>query len=340
MTDFSPLLEIALSGRALTRVEMRAAMDLLLEGVVADNDIAAFLLALKRRGETVEEIVAAAQAMRARALHIAAPVGAIDTCGTGGDGADTFNISTAAALIVAGAGVPVAKHGNRAASSKSGSSDILSVLGVNLTPAPEIIERCITEANVGFMFAAYHHRAVGHVANVRKKLATRTLFNLLGPLANPAGAKRQLMGVFDAALAEPLARALLDLGAEHVWVVHGADGLDELTTTGESHVVEGKDGAIRTFTITPEEADLKRADAAALKGGAPEENAAALKRLLDGERSAYRDIAVLNAAAALIVAGKARDLSAGAALASRAIDSGDAKAALANLVRISNEGAP
>ena len=337
MTGFAPLLSKSRRGEALTRAEMRCAMDLLLENAVGEDEIAAFLLALKARGETVEEIVAAAEAMRARALSVVAPPGAIDTCGTGGDGADTYNVSTAAALIVAGCGVPVAKHGNRSASSRSGSSDVLAALGVNLDAAPATIARCIAEAKIGFMFAAYHHRAVAHVAAVRRKLGVRTMFNVLGPLANPAGARRQLMGVYDRALTAPLAAALGRLGAEHAWVVCGADGLDELTTTGPSFVSETRGGVERSFTLTPEDAGLSRAASADLKGGDPAHNAAALRRLLAGERGPYRDIAVLNAAASLIVAGVSSTLIDGAARAANAIDEGAAKAALDRLVAISNE---
>lgn len=337
MSEFADLLAKAKRGLTLTRAEMRRAMDLLLEKEVADDDIAAFLLALKAHGESVDEIVAAAEAMRVRALRVNAPENAIDTCGTGGDGADTFNISTAVGLIVAGCGVPVAKHGNRSASSRSGSSDVLEALGVNLSAPPAVIERCIREAKIGFMFAAYHHRAVAHVAAVRRKLGVRTLFNVLGPLANPAGARRQLMGVYDRALTAPLAEALIKLGADHAWVVCGADGLDELTTTGESFVSEAKSGAVRSFVVTPEDAGLPRASLADLKGGDPAENATALRRLLGGEGGPYRDIAVLNAAAALVVAGRAASLFEGARLATDAIDEGAARRALERLVAISNE---
>ena len=336
MSAFAALLSEVEHGRALSRADMRRAMDLLLENAVAEDEIAAFLLALKRRGETVEEIVAAAEAMRAKALRVTAPPGAIDTCGTGGDGAGTYNISTAVALIVGGCGVAVAKHGNRSASSRSGSSDVLAALGVNLEATPAVIERCIRDAYVGFMFAAYHHRAVAHVAAVRRRLGVRTLFNVLGPLANPAGATRQLMGVYDAALTTPIAEALAALGAEHAWVVCGADGLDELTTTAESFVAETKVGGVRTFVVKPEDAGLPRATPTDLKGGDPADNAAALRRLLDGERGPYRDIAILNAAAALIVAGRTTDLADGARRAARSIDDGAAAHALSRLVAISN----
>ena len=337
--DFLPFLIRAESGATLTRSEMREAMDALLKGAIADDEIERFLRALKARGETVDEIVAAAEAMRARAVCVSAPVDAIDTCGTGGDGADTFNISTAAALVVAGCGVPVAKHGNKSASSRSGSSEVLERLGVNLNATPETISRCINEAKIGFMFAAYHHRAVGHVAAVRKRIGARTIFNALGPLANPAGAKRQLMGVYDRALVEPLAHALRELGSTRAMIVHGGDGLDELTTTGPSFVSELKDGAVLSYQINPADAGFEHAETSALKGGEPEENAAALMQLLEGKMGAYRDITALNAAAALMIADRARDLKEGAALAAQSIDHGHAMDALSRLVRISNEGA-
>jgi len=337
MTAFAAIL--ARAGAPLDAESMRAAMDALLDGAVGDDDIARFLLALKARGETVEEIVAAAAIMRARAIRVNAPADAIDTCGTGGDGADTLNISTAAALVAAGAGATVAKHGNRAASSRCGSSDALAALGVNLAADVQAIERAIAEARVGFLFAAYHHQSVARVAAARRALKTRTLFNLLGPLANPAGARRQLMGVYDGALARPLAEALLALGAAHVWVVHGAGGLDEISPCGDTLVVEGRDGRVREFMVSPADAGLPQADIAQIKGGAPEENAAAIRAVLGGQQGAFRDVAILNAAAALIVAGRAGDLREGARLAAASIDEGRAAAALDRLVAITN-GAP
>jgi len=340
MNDFNAHLAAAISGRALTRPEMRSAMNALLANEVADADIAAFLLALRKRGETVDEIIAATEAIRSKALRVEAPANAIDTCGTGGDGADTFNISTAVAMVVAGCGVPVAKHGNRSASSRSGSSEVLAALGVNLKATPETISRCIFEAHVGFMFAAYHHRAVAHVAAVRKKLGVRTIFNVLGPLANPAGARRQIMGVFDAALTKPLASALGALGTERAWVVAGSDGLDELTTTGVSYVAQIHNGVVSEFEIAPEDAGVPRAAPEDLKGGTPEENADALRRLLDGEISAYRDITLLNAAAALVIADAASTLLEGAQKAAQSIDDGRARNALDMLVAISNEPTP
>ncbi len=336
MSGFTPFLALAVSGQPLAPEQMRAAMDAILSGAASDIEIAGFLTALRARGESVAEITAAAEAMRAMAVRVDAPADAIDTCGTGGDGAGTYNISTATALIVAGCGVPVAKHGNKAASSKSGSSEVLAALGVKLEIGPELISRCIHEAKVGFMFAPLHHKAVGHAATARKALGVRTLFNVLGPLSNPAGAKRQLMGVFARDLILPIAQTLPRLGVDAAWVVHGADGLDELTTTGPTYVAALRGGVVEEFEVTPEQAGLKRASMADLKGGEPEDNAAALTSLLDGAPGAYRDIAVLNAAAALIIAGKAEALSDAARLAERAIDDGAAKAALAKLVALSN----
>ena len=337
MSEFTPYLAKAANGETLSAGEMENAMGVILSGGASDVEIAGFLMALRTRGETPEEIAAAAIAMRDKALKVKAPAGAIDTCGTGGDGAGTFNISTAAALIVAGAGVPVAKHGNRAASSQSGSSEVLAALGVKLDIPPERITRCIEEAGLGFMFAALHHRAVGHAASARKALGVRTMFNLLGPLSNPAGAKRQVMGVFSRDLLRPIAEVMPRLGVEAAWVAHGADGLDELTTTGPTYVAALQDGVVREFEVTPDEAGLPRARPADLVGGDPQENAKALRRLLAGDKTAYRDVAVLNAAAALIVAGRAESIYEAARLAEDAIDNGAALRALERLVQISNE---
>ncbi len=336
MSDFTPFLAQAVSGDPLSANEMARAMDAMLSGAASDIEIAGFLAALRTRGETVEEIAAAAQAMREKALRVEAPAEAIDTCGTGGDGAGTFNISTAAALIVAGCGVPVAKHGNKAATSKSGSSEVLAALGVKLDIAPAQISRCINDAKVGFMFAALHHKALGHAATARKALGVRTIFNVLGPLSNPAGAKRQLMGVFARDLLRPIAEVMPRLGVEAAWVVHGSDGLDELTITGPTFIAALKDGVVAEFEILPEDAGLKRAPLADLKGGSPQENAEALRLLLEGEQGPYRDIAVLNAAAALVIANKAPDLMTAGLLAEAAIDNGAAKHALEKLIEISN----
>lgn len=336
MSDFTPFLALAVSGNPLSANEMASAMDAMLSGAASDIEIAGFLTALRTRGETVEEIAAAAQAMREKALRVEAPADAIDTCGTGGDGAGTFNISTAAALIVAGCGVPVAKHGNKAATSKSGSSEVLAALGVKLDIPPAQISRCINDAKVGFMFAALHHKALGHAAAARKDLGVRTIFNVLGPLSNPAGAKRQLMGVYARDLLRPIAEVMPRLGVEAAWVVLGSDGLDELTITGPTFIAALQDGAVTEFEVVPEDAGLKRAPLADLKGGSPQENAAALRRLLEGEHGPYRDIAVLNAAAALVIANKAPDLMTAGLLAEAAIDNGAAKRALEKLVEISN----
>lgn len=334
MTDFKTLLGRIAAGETLTEDRARAAFDIMMSGAATAAQTGAFLMGLRVRGETVAEIAGAARAMREKALKISAPPGTVDTCGTGGDGKGTHNVSTAAALIVAGCGVPVAKHGNRAMSSRSGSADVLRALGVNVDAGAEAAERALARAGFGFLMAPRHHAAMRHVAGARVELGTRTIFNLLGPLSNPAGARRQLIGVFDARWLAPLAEVLGRLGAERVWVVHGSDGMDELTVTGPSAVAELKDGAVSRFEIAPEDAGLPRADPAALAGGDPERNAGAVRALLDGERGAFRDIALLNAAAALIVAGRAADLRAGAARAAAAIDDGSARRVLERLRQI------
>ncbi|WP_298099360.1 anthranilate phosphoribosyltransferase [Brevundimonas sp.] len=332
---FKPLLAKLVDGRILSADEAHAFFAACLRGEPTPAQVAAAVTALRIRGETVEEITAFATAMREAARTLDHPYDAIDTCGTGGDGQHTFNISTAAALVLAGAGLKVAKHGNRAMSSKSGSSDVLSVLGVNLQAGPAQQRRSLDQAGIAFLFAPAYHGAMRHVGPVRAEIGFRTVFNLLGPLSNPAGAKRQVMGVYDPRLLEPLAEVLGRLGATRAWTVHG-QGLDELTTTGETEVAEWKDGAVRRFTVTPEDAGLLRADLAALRGGDAEENALALRALLDGATGAYRDIVLLNAAAALIVADRAADLAEGAALAAAVIDDGRAARALADLVEATN----
>ena len=336
MSAFRPFLATAMSGRALSADEMRAAMGVVLDGEASDIELAGFLAALRARGETVEEIAAAAEAMRSRAVAVDAPDDAIDTAGTGGDGAGTFNISTAAALIIAGAGVPVAKHGNKAASSKSGSSEVLEALGVKLDIPPELISQCIREAKIGFMFAVRHHGATKHAATARKALGVRTMFNVLGPLSNPAGAKRQLLGVFSRDLVRPIAEVLPRLGVEAAWVVHGDDGLDELTTTADTYVAELRDGSVNEFKISPPDAGLPMATADDLKGGDPVQNAEAIRRLLDGEKGPYRDIAAFNAAAALVISNVAENIVDGVGQAERAIDSGAAGDALSKLIEVSN----
>jgi anthranilate phosphoribosyltransferase len=336
---FKPLLGKVATGTSLSRQEAETAFDDMLSGEVTPAQVGAFLMALRVRGETVEEIAGAVTAMRGKMLRVDAPDDAVDVVGTGGDGAGTYNVSTLAALILAGCGVPVAKHGNRAASSKSGSSDVLTALGVRIGIPASAVARCIAQAGVGFMMAQTHHAAMRHVGAVRSEIGTRTIFNLLGPLSNPAGVRRQLLGVFAPHWMEPLADVLRTLGSTHVWVVHGSDGLDELTTTGPSAVLELKDGALRGFTVTPEEAGLPRAAPADLRGGDPAANAEALRAVLAGARNPYRDIAMLNAAAALIVAGRVTELKAGASLAAKSLDEGAAAAALARLVDASNRGA-
>jgi anthranilate phosphoribosyltransferase len=310
--------------------------DVIMSGDATPAQIGGLLMALRVRGETVAEITGAARIMRAKALRIEAPAGAIDTCGTGGDGSGTFNISTAAAFVIAGAGVPVAKHGNRALSSKSGSADVLTALGVKIDADMALVKESLATNDLGFLMAPRHHNAMRHVAGPRVELGTRTIFNLLGPLANPAGTKRQVVGVFAAQWVEPMAEVLGRLGAERAWVVHGSDGLDELTVTGPSVVAEWKDGKVHSFEVRPEDAGLARGAAADLKGGDATFNAAALRRVLGGETGAYRDIVVLNAAAALVVADKAGDLREGATLAATAIDTGKATAVLDRLVAITN----
>ena len=297
-------------------------------------------MALRVRGETVEEITAGARSLRERMVRIEAPEGAIDTCGTGGDGAGTHNISTAAAIVVAGAGVPVAKHGNRGLSSRSGSAEVLTALGVNIDADFGLVEQAIREAGIGFMMAPRHHGAMRHVAGPRVELGTRTIFNLLGPLANPAGVDRQLMGVFSGHWIEPLAQVLGRLGSRFAWVIHGSDGLDELTTTGPTHVAEWDGAQVRRFAVTPEDAGLPRAAPADLKGGDPAHNADAIRAVLAGRPGPLRDAVVLGAAVALVVAGRAQSLREAAALAAQSIDGGAALAALEKLVRITNAPAP
>ena len=336
MDAFKPLLAKVATGAALSRSEAEYAFDMLLSGEVTPSQMGGFLMGLRVRGESVDEITGAVAAMRAKMLGVRAPEGAIDIVGTGGDGHGSYNVSTLASLIVAACGVPVAKHGNRAASSKSGASDILGALGVRIGISAPAVETCIKEAGIGFMSAQAHHAAMRHVAATRLELGTRTLFNLLGPLANPASVKRQLLGVFSAAWLDPLAHVLRNLGAERVWLVHGSDGLDEVSTTGPTFVTALEDGHIRSFEVTPEEAGLPRVTLDDLKGGDAAHNAAALTAVLNGARTPYRDIAVLNAAAALIVAGKAKDLAQGAELAARALDEGGVAKVLARLVKASN----
>jgi len=294
------------------------------------------LMALRVRGETVDEITGAVAAMRSKMLRVTAPPDAVDVVGTGGDGSGSVNVSTCASFIVAGAGVPVAKHGNRALSSKSGAADCLAALGIKIDLTPEQVGRCVNEAGIGFMFAPTHHPAMKNVGPTRVELATRTIFNLLGPLSNPAGVKRQMVGVFSRKWVEPLAQVLKNLGSDSVWVVHGSDGLDEITLTGPTFVAALENGNIRTFEVTPDDAGLSRAGGDALKGGDAEANAASLRGVLEGRPGAFRDVALLNAAAALVVAGKAKDLKDGTALGAKSLDSGAAMDKLKRLIAVSN----
>jgi len=334
--DFKTLINKIASGGTLTRQESYKAFNYMMSGDATGAQIGGFLMGLRLRGETIEEIVGAAEAMRAKALFITAPDNAVDTCGTGGDGAHTYNISTAVAIVLAAAGVSVAKHGNRAISSKSGSADVLEYLGVNIDADMAVVERNLAEIGIGFMMAPRHHSAMRHVGPSRTSLGTRTIFNLLGPLSNPAGAKYQVIGVFDKKWTAPLADVLGKLGSARVWVVHGADGLDELSISGPSFVAEYHGGKISSFEVSPEDAGLSRHPVSDLKGGDAAYNARALKQVLQGKKNAYRDIVLLNCAAALLVAGKAKDLADGAQQAAQAIDSGGAAEKLKQWVEMSN----
>jgi anthranilate phosphoribosyltransferase len=336
MSDaFKPLLSKLADGHILSEEDAEAFFSACLRGEPSPAQVAAALTALRMRGETVGEITACARAMRHAATKLEHRYQVIDTCGTGGDGQHTFNISTAAAIVAAGGGIKVAKHGNRALSSSSGSSDVLSALGVNLGCSMEQSRKALDEAGICFLFAPAHHSAMRHVTPVRAELGFRTVFNLLGPLSNPAGAQRQVLGVYDPRLIEPLAKVLGALGAERAWVVHGS-GLDEITTTGPTQICEWREGQTRLFTVTPEAVGLERVSIDALRGGDPKANAAALTALLAGERGAYRDIVALNAAAAFLVADRVETLRDGLDIAFAVIDDGRAREALARLVAATN----
>ena len=331
-----PLIALA-AERALSRAEAQTAFEILFEGAATPAQVGGFLMALRTRGETVDEFAAAASVMRSKCHAVVAPPGAMDMVGTGGDGKGTLNISTATAFVVAGAGVSVAKHGNRNLSSKSGAADALSVLGLNVMVGPEVVERCLVEAGIGFMMAPMHHPAMRHVGPIRAELGTRTIFNILGPLTNPAGVKRQLTGAFSTHLIRPMAETLRALGSERAWLVHGSDGTDELSIAGPSAVAALADGQITEFEVHPEEAGLPLHPFSAILGGTPAENGAAFHQLVDGAPGGYRDAVLLNSAAALLVAGKAANLREGAEMAKESIDSGAAKAKLAALVRLTND---
>jgi len=333
--DFRGLLAKVGNGEPLGIDEAERAFDIMTSGDATPAQMGAFLMGLKVRGETAEELAGGARVLRAKMLRVRAPEGAIDIVGTGGDHHGTYNVSSCSALVVAGAGVPVAKHGNRAFTSKSGAADVLDALGINLDLPIETLERALVEAKVCFLMAPRHHSAMRNVAGPRVELApSRTIFNLLGPLSNPAAVKRQLVGVFDRRWLRPVAEALGQLGLERALVVHGQDGMDELTTTTKSWAASLENGKVSEIEIAPEDIGVKRASLADLKGGDPAYNAEAIHKVLAGEKNAFRDIVVLNSAAAIMVAGKARDLKEGAALAVAAIDSGKAKAALETLKRI------
>lgn len=337
MSDaLKPLINAAAEG-PLTRSEAEKAFEILFEGDATPSQIGGFLMALRTRGETVDEYAAAAAVMRAKCVKVRAPQGAMDIVGTGGDGKHTLNISTATAFVVAGAGVPVAKHGNRNLSSRSGTADVQSELGIDVMVGADVVERGLAEAGIGFMMAPMHHPAIKHVMPARTELGTRTIFNILGPLTNPAGVTRQLTGAFSRDLIVPMANTLQTLGSEKAWLVHGSDGTDELTITGVSWVAAVADGAVSTFEVNPEDAGLPVHAFADIVGGTPAENADALRALLGGTKGAYRDAVLLNAAAALVVAGRTEKLPDGVEIAKDSIDSGKARQAVETLARISQE---
>lgn len=337
MTALNQYLEIVLQEHDLDIQQAGHAFQIIMNGGATPAQMAAFLVGLRCKGESVAEIIGATQAIRLKAVCLEAPEGAIDTCGTGGDNSGSLNVSTAVAFVVAACGVPVAKHGNRSISSRSGSADVLHALGINIEVPKETVERCLREINIGFMMAPRYHTAMRHVAPVRTELGVRTIFNLLGPLTNPANTKRQLIGVYENKWVEPIAQVLRELDTEKAWVVHGSDGMDELTITGNSYVAALEDGHITTFEISPQNAGLEFAEADAIAGGDALHNAHALEALLRGEVGAYRDIVLLNSAAALMVAGRASTLTEGVEIAAEAIDSRRAQQTLASLVSITNE---
>lgn len=336
VSDLKQFIGLVADGQSLDQKQAEAAFDIIMSGDATPAQIGAFLMALRVRGETVDEITGAARIMRAKAHKVEAPANAIDIVGTGGDAKGTLNVSTGASFVVAACGVPVAKHGNRALSSKTGAADVLTALGVNIDADFDLVREAIWENNLGFLMAPRHHSAMRNVGGVRVELATRTIFNILGPLSNPAQVSRQMVGVFARQWVEPLAHVLANLGLERAWVVHGADGLDEVSTTGATYVAELKDGAVGTFEVTPEDAGLARATLDDIRGGDAAHNAAAMRDMLAGAPGAFRDIVVINASASLIVAGKAQDLASGAKMAAEAIDSGAAGDVLNRLVEITN----
>ena len=337
MSDsLKPILALLADSNSLNIKDAETAFDIIMSGNATEAQIGAFLMALRIRGETVDEITGAVRSMRAKALSVKAPSNAIDLVGTGGDGSGTYNISTAAAIVVSSCGISVAKHGNRALSSKSGAADVLSALGVNIDAEIDVVERSIFEVGIGFLMAPRHHAAMKYVGPSRVQMGIRTIFNILGPLSNPANVTRQFTGVFSLDWLVPMAEALKNLNCKAAWIVHGSDGLDELTTTGRSHVAQLKDNKITTFDVSPEDAGLKIADPQDLKGGDAITNAKALKALLAGETGPYRDIVIYNAAGCLIVAGKADDLKSGVKIAAASIDDGKAMTILNNWIAVTN----
>ncbi|MEM8591332.1 MAG: anthranilate phosphoribosyltransferase [Pseudomonadota bacterium] len=339
MSDaMKPLIYAASEGQ-LSRAQAEAAFEALFEGAATAAQMGGLLMALRARGESVAEYAAAAAVMRAKCVPVSAPEGAMDIVGTGGDGKGTLNISTATAFVVAGAGVPVAKHGNRNLSSKSGAADALGQMGIDVMVGAPVVERALAEVGIGFMMAPMHHPAIKHVMPVRQELGCKTIFNILGPLTNPAGVKRQLTGAFAIDLIFPMAETLQELGAEAAWLVHGGDGTDEVAITGPTSVAELKDGKISAREVHPEEAGLPVHPLAAILGGTPEENGIEFKALLDGKAGAYRDAVLLNSAAALLVAERAADLREGVEMAKEAIDSGAAKAKVEGLAAITASAA-
>jgi len=337
MAELKPLIAKVAAGTPLTRAEAREAFDVMMSGDATPSQIGGFLMALRVRGETVDEITGAVEIMREKMLPVEAPSDAIDIVGTGGDASGSYNISTCAAFVAAGADLKVAKHGNRALSSRSGAADVLMALGVKIDVPPEKISECISEAGLGFMFAPAHHSSMKFVGPSRVELGTRTIFNLLGPLSNPAGARRQVTGVFSKQWVEPIAQVLQNLGCEACWICHGEGGMDEIVPTGTTWISELKDGKITSFTLTPEEVGLRRSSFEQLKGGDAEHNADALRHVLAGKPSAFRDAAVMTAGAALVVAGRTADLKQGVTAAQKALDTGAAEAALTKLIKVSND---
>jgi anthranilate phosphoribosyltransferase len=336
MDDLKSIIGKVATGASLSREEAASAFDSMMSGEATPSQMGGLLMALRVRGETVDEITGAVLAMRAKMLRVDAPAEAVDIVGTGGDGSGSVNVSTCASFVVAGAGIPVAKHGNRALSSRSGAADVLASLGVKIDLKPEQVGHCIKDAGIGFMFAPAHHPAMKNVGPTRVELATRTIFNLLGPLSNPASVKRQVVGVFSRQWVQPLAQVLKNLGSNAAWVVHGSDGLDEITLTGPTFVTALENGNIRSFEISPDDAGLPHAHGEALRGGDSEANAIALKSVLDGKPSPFRDVALFNAAAAFVVAGQVKTLKEGVALGAKSLDSGAAAARLKQLIAVSN----